>query len=230
MLEHFNSYLQSSPGMAVLTAFLAGILTSFTPCVYPLIPITVGVIGAKSSSSRLRGFSLSLLYVLGMAVVYAGLGAFAALTGQLFGQISTSFWTYLIVGNIFFIFGLSMLDVFSLQLNFFQQQTHTRPKGALTVFMFGGLSGLIAGPCTTPVLGTLLTYVASRQNIAIGFIMLFVFAFGMGALLLVVGTFTGILASLPRSGTWMVTVKKAFGLVMLAAGEYFILKAGQLMI
>jgi cytochrome c-type biogenesis protein len=230
LLSQLNTYMQGAPLLALPAAFLAGVLTSFTPCVYPLIPITIGIIGAKTSQTRKRGFLLSLMYVLGLAIVYAALGAVAALSGQLFGQISTNMWTYLIVGNFFFLFGLSMLDVFSLQLTFTQKwNPSAKGAGMLTAFIFGGVSALIAGPCTTPVLGTLLAFVASRQNVALGVSMLFLFALGMGFLLLIVGTFTGLLSTIPRSGVWMITMKKAFGFLMIALGELFILKAGQLM-
>lgn len=230
LLSQLNTYLQGAPLLALPAAFLAGVLTSFTPCIYPLIPITVGIIGAKSSQTRKRGFILSLMYVLGLALVYAALGAFAALSGKLFGQISTNMWTFLVVGNLFFLFGLSMLDVFSLELTFLQKWSPSaKGTGLLTALLFGGVSALIAGPCTTPVLGTLLAFVASRQNVMLGFTMLFLFAFGMGFLLIIVGTFTGLLSTIPRSGAWMITIKKAFGFLMIGLGEYFILKAGQLM-
>jgi len=232
LINNFNSYLYGAPFTAVLISFLAGVLTSFTPCVYPLIPITVGFIGARSSASKTRGFYLSLLYVLGLACVYAALGAFAALTGKLFGQIGTSPWTYLFVGNVCLLFGLAMLDVFTIQFQFLSaaQPRLQQSGGGVTAFLFGGCSGLVAGPCTTPVLGALLTFVASRQNVALGVIMLFVFAFGMGTLLVLVGTFTGLLSSLPRSGEWIVRIKKVFGFLMIAIGEVFIIKAGQLML
>lgn len=231
LISNFNSYLYGAPFTALLISFLAGVLTSFTPCVYPLIPITVGFIGARSSASKTRGFYLSLLYVLGLACVYAALGAFAALTGKLFGQIGTSPWTYLFVGNVCLLFGLAMLDVFTIQFQFLSaaQPRLQQSGGGVTAFLFGGCSGLVAGPCTTPVLGVLLTFVASRQNVALGVIMLFVFAFGMGTLLVLVGTFTGLLSSLPKSGEWVMRIKKVFGFLMIAIGEVFIIKAGQFM-
>jgi cytochrome c-type biogenesis protein len=230
ILTQLNTYLQGTPLLALPAAFLAGVLTSFTPCIYPLIPITVGIIGAKSSQTRKRGFLLSLVYVLGLSLVYALLGAIAALSGMFFGQISTSMWAYLIVGNLFLLFGLSMLDVFSLQFTFLQKwNPAAKGTGMLTAFIFGGVSAVIAGPCTTPVLGTLLAFVASRQNVLLGVSMLFLFAFGMGSLLIIVGTFTGLLSTIPRSGAWMITIKKAFGFLMIGLGEYFILKAGQLL-
>jgi len=228
----FETYIQNAPFIALGVAFLAGILTSFTPCVYPLIPVTVGFIGAQNSKSKKQSFYLSCFYVLGLALVYSSLGIFAALTGKLFGQISTNKWTYLFVGNLFILFGLAMLDVFTVQFTFLQKINtgQNNSKGVGAAFIFGGISALVAGPCTTPVIGTLLAYVASRQNILLGCSMLFTFALGMGCLLVLVCTFAGVLSSLPKSGEWMVRVKKGFGLFMMLIGEYFILKAGQLMI
>ncbi|MEI6125920.1 MAG: cytochrome c biogenesis protein CcdA [Pseudomonadota bacterium] len=232
IISQFDTYLQGAPALALLVAFAAGVLTSFTPCVYPLIPITAGFIGAKSTQSKQQGFILSVMYVLGLALVYASLGVFAALSGKFFGQISTSQWTYLIVGNVFLVFGLSMLDVFTLEFTFLQKinLSPKASKGWITAIVFGGVSALVAGPCTTPVIGALLAYVASRQNIVLGFFMLFLFALGMGFLLIIVGTFAGMLSTLPKSGAWMVKIKKTFGCFMLLLAEYFILKAGQLML
>ena len=232
LISRFDTYLYGAPAVALLIAYIAGVLTSFTPCVYPLIPLTVGFIGARASASRRKGLYLSLLYVLGLALVYAALGVFAALSGQLFGEIGTSPWTYLFVGNICILFGLAMLDVFTLQLQVLSgvQPNIKQSGGGLEAFLFGGCSGLVAGPCTTPVLGTLLAYVASRQNVVLGSAMLFIFALGMGTLLIVVGTFTGVLSSLPRAGVWIERIKKGFGFLMILVGEFFIIKAGQLMV
>jgi thiol:disulfide interchange protein DsbD len=209
--------------------FLGGMLVSITPCVYPLIPITVGYIGATSVASRSRGFLLSLFYVFGIAVTYAGLGAFAALTGKLFGEISTSPWTYLIVGNIFLILGLSMMGLFILPLPSFlaTKSTTTKKPGIFGAFLVGLSAGFIVGPCTAPVLGAVLTYVASKQNVFIGISLLFVFAFGMGILLIIVGTFTGLCATLPKSGKWLDAVKKIFGIILIICAEYFIILAGK---
>ena len=231
-IANMDIYLQGAPLLALVAAFAAGLLTSFTPCVYPLIPVTVAVIGARSVGTKTRALYLSIVYVLGLAAVYSALGAFAALSGQLFGQISTNKWTYLIVGNIFLLFGLAMLDVFTLQFTSLQKLSKPRkgPAGVLSVFFMGCVSALIAGPCTTPVLGTMLGFVALRRNIALGISMLFVFSLGLGTLLVLVGTFSGILSALPKSGAWMVGIKKTFGIIMILIGEFFILEAGKLML
>lgn len=232
LTNNLEAVIQSAPLFAIVISLAAGIATSFTPCVYPLIPITVGFIGAKGSKTRLRGFYLSLMYVLGLAIVYSSLGAFAALTGKLFGQIQTNPWAHLVVANICIIFGLAMLEVITIQSTWFARYstTETKTKGGASAIFLGGTSALIAAPCAAPVLGILLTYVGTKQNIPLGIVMLFSFAFGMGFLLILVGTFTGFITSLPRSGPWMVKIKKGFGIMMIMVGEYFLIKMGQLMI
>ena len=112
MLENLGEYIKQAPLLAIGVSFVGGVLTSFTPCVYPVIPITIGVIGARGSTSRLHALIVSLTYVLGMALVYAVLGMIAALTGQFFGKVSVHPITNLIVGNICILFALNMFDVF----------------------------------------------------------------------------------------------------------------------
>jgi thiol:disulfide interchange protein DsbD len=221
-------YVHNAPLLALVLAFVGGVVTSFTPCVYPVIPITVTYIGARSIQSRAHAFFLSLLYALGMAVIYAGLGMFAALTGKLFGAITQNPYLYLAVGNVILLFGLNMLEVFSLPIPRFLSKARgdKGQKGFTGAFFLGMTSGLIVGPCTAPVLATILTYVSTQKNVFLGGSMLFLFAMGMSTLLVVLGTFSGLLSSLPKSGAWMVKVKKGFGWVMVALGEYFILKAG----
>jgi cytochrome c-type biogenesis protein len=232
LTNNLEAAIQSAPLFAILISLLAGIVTSFTPCVYPLIPITVGFIGAKGSKTRLRGFYLSLMYVIGLAIVYSSLGAFAALSGKLFGQIQTNPLAHLVVANICIFFGLAMLEVITIQFTWFSRftATDTKSKGGLPALLLGGSSALIAAPCAAPVLGILLTYVGTKQNILLGIVMLFSFAFGMGFLLILIGTFTGLITSLPRSGLWMVKIKKGFGILMILVGEYFLIKMGQLML
>lgn len=226
-LLQIDTYLQSSLIASLAAAFAGGLLASLTPCIYPMIPITAGVIGhANVGGSRLRGFLLSLIYVTGMALAYAALGVFAAATGRFFGTINSSPWTFLLVGNLILVFALGMLDVFSLPS--FAGRFTSRQLGVAGIFLAGISSALVAGPCTTPVLGTLLAYTASSQNILLGGLLLFAFSLGMGALLLGVGTFSSFVTALPRSGPWLVTIKKILGLLMLGLAQYFFVKAGTL--
>lgn len=232
-MEHFlsqmESYLQTSLLLSFVAAYLGGLLASLTPCVYPMIPITVGVIGNSNlGGSKLRGFLLSLCYVTGIAVTYAGLGIFAAATGRFFGAINTSPWTFLVIGNIILLLGLGMLNVFHFPS--IAPKFSAKIKGPPGAFLIGILSGFVAGPCTAPVLGMLLAYVATTGDVILGGLLLFVFAFGMGAILLAVGTFSGLLASIPRSGIWMVKVKKTMGVLMVVLAEYFLIQAGMMFV
>jgi thiol:disulfide interchange protein DsbD len=234
MIESFvdglSTYLQGSSLLAYPAVYLGGLLVSFTPCVYPLIPITAGFIGAHGSATRRRAFLLSLIYVLGMAATYTALGAVAALSGKLFGQIQSSPWTYFFIGNLCLLMGLSMLDVFSLSLRTPAFVTRSRKReggaGLTGSFLVGAASGLVMGPCTAPALSVLLGYAATRQNVPYAASLLFVFSIGMGTLLILIGTFAGLLAGLPQSGRWMTRVIRVFGWVLIGAGEYFLIHAG----
>lgn len=234
LISNLSLYLQSSVFLAFLTAYLGGLVISFTPCTYPLIPVTVGFIGAQGSSSRLRGFILSLFYVTGLATTYAALGAVAALTGRIFGQMQTNFWTYFIMANLCLVMGLSMLDVFSISLpapqKLLKVTGRNNNKGLADSFLIGMVCGVVIGPCTAPVLGVLLGYVAVKTNLLLGISLLFVFAFGMGTLLIIAGTFAGVIAALPKSGAWMIKIKFISGLILIGAAEYFMYIAGKLSI
>ncbi|MFH1753005.1 MAG: cytochrome c biogenesis protein CcdA [Candidatus Omnitrophota bacterium] len=229
LFEVLKQSLESGHAVAYPIALLAGILTSFTPCVYPVIPITIGYIGAKSGGSKGKGFILSLSYIVGIAITYSVLGGIAALTGRLFGQISMSPITYFLIANICIVLGVSMLGVFEIRLPSIQF-SGVKGKGIFPAFLMGLAAGLVMGPCTAPVLAVILTYVAAKQNLLYGTTILFTFAFGMGFLLIVLGTFTGIIVSMPKAGPWLDKIKKGFGWILILAGQYFLFTAGKLSI
>jgi cytochrome c-type biogenesis protein len=229
-LGHFELVANSHPILAVFLAFFAGVLASLTPCAYPMLPITVAFVGAKARGNQWRGFVLSVFYVLGLALVYSALGAVAALTGQLFGAISANRWTYLFVGNVCLFFGLATLEAVPLTPPAFLNHLQVRDlpgHDIVNSVLLGGASALVVSTCTTPVLAVLLAIVATRESLIWGIGMLFVFAYGMGTLVILVGTFTGMLTSLPRSGIWMRRVQKFFGVLMILAAEYFLIKTGE---
>jgi thiol:disulfide interchange protein DsbD len=234
LLEGLSTFLEGAPALAYLAVFAGGVLVSFTACVYPVVPITLAFIGARSAGSRTRGFFLSLVYVLGMALTYTALGGIAALSGKLFGQLQTNPWTYFVMANLCILMGLAMLEVFILPVRtpafIARLQPRGKTRGLAGSLAVGAASGLVLGPCTAPVLAVLLSYVATRQHLLFGMSLLFVFALGMGVLLVVVGTFAGLLASLPKSGVWMARVNRLFGWILIGAGEYFLIVAGQLWI
>jgi cytochrome c-type biogenesis protein len=225
--------LQSRPLIALGVLFGAGVLTSLTPCIYPMIPITVGVIGgtAGESPTRNRVVLLTLTYITGLAVFYALLGVIAGMTGQLFGTVSASPWARLVIGNLLLLFGLAMLDVIPVSAPRGLVSWASRLRGGSfpAVFALGASSGLVAAPCGAPAFAAVLTWVAATGSAVLGFAYLFVFSLGMTALLAVVGIFSGALTALPRSGPWMAWIKKTAGLIMIAVAEYYFIQAGLVM-
>ncbi len=207
--------LHTSSLLAFLLVYLGGVVTSFTPCVYPMVPITVGFMGGQVGNSRLRTVALLLCYVLGIAVTYAALGAAAALTGATFGTFANNPWVYVVVAVVIALFGLAMMDLFTLPLpTFLTSRTGEARRGFVGAAVMGLTAGLVAAPCTAPVLGAVLVYVAGQQNVLFGVSLLFVFAIGLSTLLVLVGLFTGLVANLPASGPWMERLKRGFGAVM----------------
>jgi cytochrome c-type biogenesis protein len=228
--------LGSSPLTAIPLLFVAGLLTSLTPCVYPMIPITVALVGRESmgaSVSKWRPLALTLSYVTGLALVYALLGLVAGMSGTIFGTISSNPWLYFLQANVLLLAGLAMLDVFTVTLPASTMEWAARVGGGgrlAPAFGMGAVSGLVAAPCSAPVMAAVLTWVTRTQSAVLGFIYLFVFSLGMCALLVAVGVSSGSAARLPRAGAWMIRVKKVFGLVMLGAAEYYLVKMGQVLL
>ncbi|MCB4791524.1 MAG: sulfite exporter TauE/SafE family protein [Elusimicrobia bacterium] len=211
-----------------IAVYFAGVITSLTPCVYPIIPIVIGCMGSFSGSvgARIRG---AVFYVVGLALVYTALGMIAALTGKMFGSLTTNPYVYLGFGIMVLALGGNMMDWYYIPLPGLGGSTAVNDKPSFfTPFFMGVSSGLVASPCTAPVLGGLLLLVATKKAIISGGLLLFMFSLGMSTLLLVLGFSCSFLAFLPKSGNWMVKIKKALALLLIAGGIYFIFKAGQL--
>ncbi len=208
----------------MIMAFMWGFLASLTPCIYPLIPITVSVIGAGNSKNILNGFMLSVFYVLGMSLTYAGFGVAAAWSGGLFGQFTDLPAVQIIVSGVFFLLALSMFDVFTIQMPSWltSRMGSGTGKGFIGVFITGAAAGMVVGPCVGPLLVGLLIYIATLGSKIQGFLIMWSFAMGMGMLFLVIGTFSGAASSLPKSGDWMVKIKHLFGILMLGFSLYYI--------
>ncbi len=222
--------LSSSPLIALAALFGAGVATSLTPCVYPMIPITASVIAgtAREGQSRGRTVGLTLTYAVGLATLYALLGTVAGVSGTLFGAISASPWALAIIGNLLVLFALAMLDVLPVPVpRGLLRWAGTRQGGSWgAVFVLGATSGVVAAPCGAPAFAVVLTWVAATRAGLMGFVYLFVFSMGMTALLVAVGLFSGTLTVLPRSGRWMVWIKRASAVLMFAMAEYYFIKAG----
>ncbi len=229
-LTGLRDALEGQPALALVLMFGAGLLTSLTPCLYPMIPITVGVItgAAGPAASRRRTVILTLTYVTGLALFYALLGVIAGLTGSLFGTVSASPWARLVTGTLLLLFGLAMLEAIPVPAPRRLIGWTSRLEGGTVpaVFLLGATSGLVAAPCGAPAFAAVLTWVAGTGSAVLGFLYLFVFSLGMTALLVVVGLFSGALAALPRSGPWMLWVKRIAGFIMIAVAEYYFVQAG----
>jgi len=226
--ETLQGQLDAGSMAALGVVFAAGVLTSFTPCIYPMIPVTVTFIGGSAAGKRSRAVSLSLIYVLGMALVYSSLGVITAILGKTFGRFTHNPWVYGAVGALIVIFGVFMLDFLTVPVpRFFTgvQSAGVRRGGYGGALLIGLAAGFVAAPCTAPVLGLLLVYVARTRDILWGGTLLFVFALGLGTLLLLVGIFSGLLSNLPRAGVWMKWVKNTFGIGMLLVGGWFLFRA-----
>jgi cytochrome c-type biogenesis protein len=234
---HISSQLSSSPLTALPILFIAGVLTSLAPCIYPMIPITAAIVGGSSVGdaprARSRTVFLTFAYVLGLALAYASVGLFAGLTGTLFGAVSTNPWAYFAIANLLIIAALAMLEVIPVRMPaWLLTRAATAGKGGSLygVFVMGAASGLVAAPCSAPVMAAVLTWVTATKSGVLGFVYLFVFSLGMCTLLVLVGLFSGTLARLPKAGTWMVWIKRLFALIMLGVAEYYLVQMGLLLI
>ncbi|MBU6374652.1 MAG: sulfite exporter TauE/SafE family protein [Bdellovibrionales bacterium] len=245
----------SSPGFlqflgALSIAYLGGVLSSLTPCVYPMIPITISAMGGTASQDReARGHRWrdlavrALVYVSGMSFVYAFLGVVAGLTGKVFGTLTQSGGWYLGLGVVYGLGALVMLNIIPFDplawwdrlARPFKKSSHPthaptahREVTLLGAFTLGASSGFIASPCTTPVLTAILAFIANTQSVGLGLVLMLGFSLGIGTLLLGIAFFTGAFQFLPRSGGWMEKVKLLSGLLLLAVSHYMVFQAGNL--
>ena len=210
--------------LALILVFAGGILTSLTPCVYPLIPITVSIFGANESTGLFKSFLLSVVYVLGIVVTYSILGVAVASTGAVFGQIMANPWVVGFISLILVTLGLSMFGVFEIRLPYAVQNRLNTVGGTgfAGAFAMGTVAGVIAAPCTGPALAVVLTYIATTGSLFLGFWLMFTYALGMGLLFIGIGTFSGLLSALPRSGGWMYVLENVFGIAIITMALYFL--------
>lgn len=228
--------LSTTPWLALPIVFGSGVLTSLTPCIYPMIPMTAAIVGGQATNralSRRRVVALTLSYVLGLALVYALLGLAAGLTGTLFGSVSSNPWASFLMANLLVAFALMMLEALPVPVpqRLIQRAASVGEGGQFGgTFLMGAVAGLVAAPCGAPVMGAVLTWVASTRSAFLGFTYLFTFSLGMCTVLVLVGLSAGAVTRLPRAGAWMLWVKRAFALAMLGVAEYYLFTMGQLLI
>ncbi len=235
-LSNIQAQLGGSPLSALPLVYFGGVLYSMTPCIYPMIPITAAIVGGaqtrEGGAGKGRTLGLTLAYVFGVALTYSVLGLVAGLTGRIFGEISTNPWLYFAMANVLLIAALSMLDVLPIRLPAWLliRATNAGQSGGFGgAFVMGAMSGLVAAPCGAPVMASVLTWVATTRSAVLGFLYLFVFSLGMCSLLVVVGLTSGASSRLPRSGAWMIWVKRIFALLMIGVAEYYLVEMGKLL-
>lgn len=224
--------------IALCLCFASGILTSLTPCVYPMIPITINIFGraAQRSSSpsrifNLHTFGLALVYVAGMCTTYSLMGVIAGLTGSLFGKMLQSSWVLALLTVLFLGLALGQLGLFKVALPSSMQTRLARVGNAESlpgIFLMGIFSGLIVSPCVGPVIAGILAFVFDTSNAFVGFVYFLSFSMGLGVLFLLIGGFSGSLSRLPRSGPWMNGINRVLaGLMLVASGYYGLVWAKQ---
>ncbi|MBC87036.1 MAG: hypothetical protein CL677_07630 [Bdellovibrionaceae bacterium] len=209
-----------------IAIFFSGVLTSFTPCVFPVIPMTLAVIGhGTEGKTRLQGFMLSFVYVTGIALIYSLLGLFVASSGAVFGSYLGHPLVTIAIATIFFIMAASMFGAFDMEVPRFirdRMRNVGTGQGYKGAFGAGLFAGIIASPCVGPVLVAILAFVAQTQDMVLGFALLLTFAYGLGLIFLVLGTFSSLIHHLPKSGMWMVRVKQGFGVIMIGLGLFYL--------
>jgi thioredoxin:protein disulfide reductase len=208
-------------GQAFLFALTAGFLTSLTPCVYPMIPITVSIFGARNAASRSNAFLLATAYVAGIAVMFGTLGTIFALVGKAFGTFLANPWVVVPLALFFFAMAASMFGAFDLALppSLQGRLSHVGGRGLAGAFLMGLVGGLIAAPCTGPPLAGILAYVATTRDAGHGFLLLATYAAGIGVPFWAIAGFS---LQLPKSGPWMNAVKSVFGVALVLAGLYYL--------
>lgn len=215
--------LQTASPLALLLVFLGGIVTSIGPCNVAMIPLVIGYVGGSPNLSRGRSLALSLTFAVGLALTFMLLGVVAALVGGLIG--GTSRVWYYVVAAVCILIALHIFGVFHLpEVTGLQRlRASVRLKGLPGALALGLVSGLVASQCATPVLAAVLTYVMARQDTLIyGAALLFVYALGRGAPIVLAGTFTGVVKQLQSFGRWLSFIEKASGVVVLGVGLYFL--------
>jgi thiol:disulfide interchange protein DsbD len=210
--------------LGLIFVFIGGLALNLTPCVYPLIPITIGFFGGQSEGSTKRLIMMGILFVLGLAVTYSVIGVVTSLTGALFGALLQNPIIIIAVALILIALSLSMFGVYEFKLPDSLVAKAGGAKGGMFGAFFMGLTlGIVAAPCIGPFVLGLVTHVATKQDPIYGFVMFFVLALGLGTPYLFLAIFSGKIKSLPRAGEWMIGVEHIFGLILVGMAIYFLL-------
>jgi thioredoxin:protein disulfide reductase len=203
--------------------FFIGLALNLTPCVYPMISVTVSIFGGQTDSNLARVFLRALTYVMGIATMYSVLGVFAALSGGLFGGALQSPIVLAVIGLLLLALALSMFGLYEIQMPYWltSKLGGQSASGFIGVYFSGLVVGVFAAPCIGPPIIALLAFVGAKGDPFFGFWSFFILSLGLGFPYLILGTFSGLLTKLPKSGVWMVWVKKVFGVILVGVGLFY---------
>ncbi len=210
--------------VAFLAIFLVGLALNLTPCVYPMLSVTVSLFGGQSETNTLKVFLKAVTYVLGIATMYTVLGVSAALSGTLFGSWLQSPWVLGGIGALLIGLALSSFGLYQIQMPYWltSKLGGTTGTGMISLYVSGLVVGVFAAPCIGPPVIALLTLVSSKADPVFGFWVFFTLSLGLGFPYLILGTFSGMLKKIPRSGAWLVWVERIFGVILSAAGLFYL--------
>jgi thiol:disulfide interchange protein DsbD len=209
---------------AFLGIFLMGLALNLTPCVYPMLSVTVSVFGGQTDTNPVRVFLKAVVYVLGMATMYSILGVVAALSGGLFGGLMQNPWVLGAIGLLLLGLALSMFGLYEIQPPYWltSKLGGRQATGIVGVYLSGLVVGVFAAPCIGPPIIALLALVAAKGNALFGFWTFFTLSMGLGFPFLILGTFSGLLRKIPKSGVWMVWVQRVFGVILTGVGLFYL--------
>jgi len=220
ILSNVSEVINNSPGLAYLLVFLGGLLSASSPCVLAIIPLVIGFVGGYSEGNKKKAITYAVVFALGLSITFTILGAIASLLGRLFGDVG-KFWYY-VAAAVAIIMGLYLAGVLRFKLP--QPVTlRTKHKGVIGAFLLGLLFGAVSSPCATPVLAVILAFVATKARIIYGTSLLFVYAIGHCALIVLAGVFTGFVESYAKSKgvrNFSSLTKKISGGLICLAGLY----------
>lgn len=224
MGSEISSLFEGNFLLALIGIFLIGLALNLTPCVYPMISVTVSLFGSRQESNTWKVFGQAVVYVLGIATMYSALGVMAALSGGLFGSWLQSPWMLSFIGLLMFGLALSMFGLYEIQVPYWltSKLGTGNTTGTIGTYISGMVVGIFAAPCVGPPIIALLAYVGTVGDPLFGFWIFFVLSLGLGLPYLILGTFSGLMQKMPKSGVWMEWVKKVFGIVLIGVGGFYL--------
>lgn len=221
ILNNFTNVLSNNIWLALVMSLVAGIVSSFSPCVLSTIPLVVGYVGGYASKDKKLAFKYSLFFSIGLVITFTAFGALSAILGKL--MTGTGKWWYIVLGIIMLITGLQILGVIEFKNN--SCRMPAKRTGLIGAFFLGILGGVLSSPCSTPVLIAILTFVSVKGNIALGILMLFLYAIGHCTLILIAGTSIGFVEALSNSSKSILVgkiIKIVLAIIVLILGLYLL--------